>query len=311
MTALPLRIGVAGVGYLGRHHVRLLASMDGIELTAVADLDPEKAARSAPAGIVVGTSHVSLIGRVDAAVVAVPTSEHLVVARDLLEAGIHVLVEKPMASTLAEADALMRVAGERGLTLAVGHSERFNPAVEVALAIATAPRFIEVHRLSAFPDRSLDVDVVFDVMIHDLDLLLAIDGTELVSVEAVGVPVLTSKIDIANARIRFASGCIANVTASRISRESVRKIRCIQPDMYVSVDAGAREVELQRVVRRDGERPIIEGGMVPVPPGEPLAAELRDFADAIRDRRPPRVSGAAGRAALALATRIAEAIEDH
>jgi predicted dehydrogenase len=305
-----IRAGVVGVGHLGRHHVRLLQAIEGVDLVAVADLDAARAAAAAPAGVAVASEHRALIGRLDAVVVAVPTVDHLSVARDFLLAGVHVLVEKPIAATVAEADEMVDLAARRGVTLAVGHSERFNPAIEAALGVLTAPRFIEVHRLSGFPERSLDIDVVFDVMIHDLDVILTIDRTPVVSVEAVGVPVLTDRVDIANARVRFASGCIANLTASRISRDAVRKIRCFQPDMYISVDAGARELEVWRLRHRDGGRPAIEGGAVPVGSGEALDGELRDFVAAIRESRPPRVSGAAGRDALALATRVADAIED-
>jgi predicted dehydrogenase len=305
-----LRVGVAGVGHLGRHHARLFAAMEDVELVAVADLDPAKAERSAHDGAAAETSHQALIGRLDAVVVAVPTVDHLNVARDFIRAGVHVLVEKPIAASLDEADEMVALARAAGVTLAVGHTERFNPAVEAALAVLTEPRFIEVHRMSGFPERSLDIDVVFDVMIHDLDLVATIDGTDVVSLEAVGVPVLTSRVDIANARVRFKSGCIANLTASRISRDSVRKLRCFQTDMYVSVDAGARELEVWRLRRQDGDRPKIEGGNVPIEDGEPLGRELRDFVDAIRGGRPPRVTGQAGRSALALATRVAEAIEE-
>src|SRR5690606_11787477 len=170
------------------------------------------------------------------------------------------------------------------------------------------PRFIEIDRLSGFPERSLDIDVIFDVMIHDLDLVLAIDRSGVVGVEAIGVPVLTPRVDIANARLRFASGCIANLTASRISKDSMRKVRCFQPDMYVSVDAGARELAVWRLRRTEHARPSIEGGAVPVEQDEPLRRELADFVDAIRTGRQPRVPGQAGRDALALAARVADAI---
>jgi predicted dehydrogenase len=190
----------------------------------------------------------------------------------------------------------------------VGHTERFNPALQAALPILRCPRFIEVHRLSGFPERSLDIDVVFDVMIHDLDVALAVDGSGVTSVEAVGVPVLTSRIDIANARLKFESGCVANITASRISRDKVRKVRCFQPDMYVSVDYASQELEVWRLERAADGRPAIDGGPVAVPKDEPLRRELADFVDAVLDERTPTVSGTDGRRALALATRVADAI---
>jgi len=239
----------------------------------------------------------------------VPTERHAEIAVPFLERGIPVLVEKPMSRSIADAERMLQAAGASNTVLAVGHTERHNPAVAVALHLVTAPRFIEVHRLSAFPDRSLDIDVVFDLMIHDLDIILALVRSEVESIEAVGVPVLTSKFDIANARLRFASGCIANVTASRISKERVRKIRFFQPDAYLSIDYAAQEVEGWRLVRRDGARPSIEGGPLPVARDEPLRRELADFVGAIRTKGTPLVDGDAGRRALALATRVAEKME--
>ena len=213
---------------------------------------------------------------------------------------------RPIASSVADADRLIEAARRRGVLLAAGHTERFNPAFAVALPLVANPRFVEVHRLGAFPDRSLDIDVIFDLMIHDLDLLLAAVGSEVVSVEAVGVHVLTPRTDIANARLRFASGCIANLTASRISRDRVRKARFFQHDSYVSIDYAAQELEVYRLVAQNGGRPAIQGGRMDVPTDEPLRRELADFIDAIRDRRQPTVTGRDGRAALALATRIAD-----
>jgi predicted dehydrogenase len=213
-----------------------------------------------------------------------------------------------MTATLTEADALIAVADRSGVRLAVGHTERFNPAIAAAMPILATPRFIEVHRLSGFPERSLDIDVVFDVMIHDLDIILATDRSEVLAVDAIGVPVLTSRVDIANARIRFASGCIANITASRISRDKVRKVRFFQPDMYVSVDYQAQELDVWRLQRRDDARPAIEGGRVEVQQQEPLARELDDFVSSIRDGRDPLVTGRDGRRALELATKVADAI---
>ena len=205
---------------------------------------------------------------------------------------------------------MLAAANASGATLAVGHTERFNPAFQAALPILRTPKFIEIHRLSGFPERSLDIDVVFDVMIHDLDIILAVDATDVVGVEAVGVPVLTSKFDIANVRVKFASGCIANITASRISRDKVRKSRYFQPDMYVSIDFAAQELEVWRLQSRPGERPIIEGGPVAVERGEPLGRELADFVSAVREGRAPGVTGEAGRRALALASRVARAIDE-
>ena len=307
--AAPVRLGVVGVGHLGRHHARLLAALPGVTLVGVADLLIERAQTAAgTSGADATVDCRELLGRVDAVTIAVPTADHLAIARPFLEQGVHVLVEKPMAASLAEADELIALAAASGATLAVGHTERFNPAVQAALPILRTPRFIEVHRLSGFPERSLDIDVVFDVMIHDLDVILAVDRSEVVSVDAVGVPVLTPRIDIANARVRFASGCTANITASRISRDKVRKVRFFQPDMYVSIDYGAQELDVWRLERREGARPAIEGGPVPVVRAEPLGEELADFVAALRDRRSPRVTGADGRRALALATRVAEAI---
>jgi predicted dehydrogenase len=305
----PLRIAVVGVGHLGRHHVRLLAGMPGVRCVAAVDLIPERALAAArQAGAEALLDYRELFGRVDAVVVAVPTRDHAAVAGEFLDRGVHVLVEKPMTSSLAEADALIARASDAGAMLAVGHTERFNPALATAMPMLATPRFIEVHRLSGFPERSLDIDVVFDVMIHDLDVVLAVDRSEVLAVDAIGVPVLTPRVDIANVRIRFASGCVANITASRISRDKIRKIRFFQPDIYISVDYQLHELEVWRLRPRPGDRPAIEGGKVDVPREEPLARELADFVGAVRDGRRPLVAGEDGRRALALATRVAEAI---
>jgi predicted dehydrogenase len=309
----PVRIAVIGVGHLGRHHARLVPTIEAATLIATVDLIRERAesaAKGTSAQVLTDASALLSTGpAVDAIVVAVPTADHLSVARPFLQRGVHVLVEKPMAASLDEADELERLARDSNAILAVGHSERFNPAIQAALPILRTPRFIEVHRLSGFPERSLDVDVVFDVMIHDLDVIQAIDRTEVVGVEAIGVPVLTPRVDIANARVKFASGCIANITASRISRDKVRKVRFFQRDMYVSVDYGEQELDVWRLEARPGDRPAIEGGRVAVEKGEPLRAELADFVDAVRTRRAPLVTAQDGRRALALATRVADAIE--
>jgi predicted dehydrogenase len=306
----PLRIAVIGVGHLGRHHARILSTLDGARLTAVVDTVPERAAAAASgAGVVALSDHRQLLGEVDAVTVAVPTELHAEVAAPFLERGTAVLVEKPMTRSLADADRLLAAARAGRAVLAVGHTERYNPAVSAVLPLVTSPRFIEVHRLSTFPDRSLDIDVVFDLMIHDLDIILAMAGSDVVSIDAVGVPVLTPKYDIANVRLRLASGCIANITASRISRDRVRKLRFFQPDSYLSIDYAAQEVEGWRLVRRNGGRPEIEGGPIPVARDEPLRLELADFVRAAREGTTPLVDGEAGRRALALASEIAEKME--
>jgi predicted dehydrogenase len=300
-----MRIAVIGVGYLGRHHARILSALPGVTLAGVVDLNPERAQDiAATHATIVIPDAASLIGQVDAVVVATPTASHAHVARPLLEAGVAVLVEKPMARSQVEADELLNAARTGGATLAVGHTERFNPAVAVARERLTSPRFIEVHRLGTFPDRSLDIDVVFDLMIHDIDVILSIVGSPVAAIDAVGVPVLTPKIDIANVRLRFESGCIANLTASRISRDRTRKIRFFQPDSYVSVDYAEQEVEVWRLVRPPAGLPAIEGGLVPVKQEEPLKRELEDFVDAVRTRRQPQVTGEDGRRALALAEEV-------
>jgi predicted dehydrogenase len=309
-TTEPIRAAVIGVGHLGRHHARILSALAGVRLEAVVDVIPERAREIAAASNTEAlTDSRDLLGRVDAVSVAVPTELHRDVAMPFLEAGVGVLIEKPMARALAEADELLAAAAASGATLAVGHTERYNPAVSAVMPLVTSPRFIEIHRLGVFPERSLDIDVVFDLMIHDLDIITSLVKSEVSSIEAVGVPVLTPKYDIANARLRFASGCIANVTASRISRERVRKIRFFQPDAYLSIDYAAQEVEGWRLVRRDGGRPSIEGGRIAVERDEPLRRELADFIGAVRERRRPMVDGHAGRRALELATRIAETME--
>jgi len=294
-----LRLGVVGVGHVGRHHARILSKLPAVELVAVVDIDSQRAfevgkefeARS-------DTDPMSLLGAVDAVTVAVPTVAHRKV----------VLVEKPIAVSLSEADEMVAVALESGAVLGVGHSERYNPAVTTALELVDEPRFVEVHRLASFPSRGVDVDVVFDVMIHDIDIILNVLKSEPVSIEAVGVPVLTSHFDIANARLRFADGCIVNLTASRISREKIRRLRFFQKNAYVSVDCAAQKVEAYRMAHPVRGAPSIEGGIVSVPEGEPLELELNDFVGAVRSGSNPVVDGAAGKRALELAENIVAAM---
>ena len=309
MPGPALRIGVVGVGHVGRHHARILAELPDVKLVAVADIDAARAAAvAATSGCRAEGDADALLAGLDAVTVAVPTEAHLRVALPFLERGIPVLVEKPIAASVTEADALIAAASGAGTILAVGHTERYNPAVTVARPLITAPRFIEVHRLARFPERSLDIDVVFDVMIHDLDLVLDLGGSAPAAIEAVGVPVLSERVDIANARIRFENGCIANLTASRISRDRVRKLRFFQNDGLIAVDCGAQQVDVWRVRRPAGAEPAIEGGALGVPPGEPLRLELADFVHAVRSGGRPGVDGPAGRRALALAQQVADAM---
>jgi predicted dehydrogenase len=305
-----LRLAVVGVGHLGRHHARLLAGIEGARLVAVVDTEKDRAAAAAAAtGSRALTDFRELFGEVDAVSIAVPTEIHRDVALPFLERGTAVLVEKPITKTIDDAETLIAAARASGATLATGHTERHNPAVSTVMPFISTPRFIEVHRLGVFPDRSLDIDVVFDLMIHDLDIILAMVKADVTSIEAVGVPVLTDKFDIANARLRFSTGCIANITASRISKERVRKIRFFQTDAYVSIDYAEQEVEGYRLIRRDGERPQIQGGKLPIARDEPLKRELEDFVRAVREKRRPLVDGEDGLKALKLAQAIADKME--
>ena len=305
-----LRVGVVGYGHVGRHHARILSELPNVDLAWIVDIDRARAQEGAAA---VGATAVydarEIAGEVDAISVAVPTRSHQEVSLPFLERGVGVLVEKPLAGSLDDAGRLISAAARSGATFGVGHTERFNPAVAAAGPLISKPKFIEVHRLGTFPERSLDVDVVFDVMIHDLDIILAIVDAEVASIEAVGVAVLTDRIDIANVRLRFTSGCIANLTASRISRDRVRKIRWFQADAYVSIDYATQELEHWRLVRQNGRPPTIEGGRIDVPHEEPLKRELVDFVAAVSEHRQPVVDGPAGRRALVLAQQIAEQIE--
>jgi predicted dehydrogenase len=306
-TGDVLRVAVVGVGHLGRHHARILSGLPGVRLSGVLDVNRQRAREIAAAFSTEAlTDPGQLPDAVDAVTIAVPTEAHLAVALPLVQAGVPVLVEKPLARSVADADVLLAAARERGVMVAVGHTERFNPAVAAARPHLGVPRFIEVHRLGTFPERSLDIDVVFDLMIHDLDLILSMVNSPVVAIDAVGVPVLTAKIDIANVRMRFASGCIANLTASRISRDRVRKIRIFQPDSYVSVDYAAQELEVWRLLRPATGIPRIEGGRQDVVNEEPLKRELVDFVDAIRTGRAPGVTGDDGRRALQAAQQITE-----
>jgi predicted dehydrogenase len=307
---MGLRLAVIGVGHLGKHHARILSTLDGVQLEAVVDTNRVRAEEVAAASRTRAVfDYRDVLGRVDAVTIAVPTEIHRDIALPFLGAGVPVLVEKPMARSVAEADELIAAAGRAGVALAVGQTERFNPALVAARPLLTDPRFIEVHRLGTFPERSLDIDVVFDLMIHDLDVVLSLVRSEVESIDAVGVPVLTGRVDIANARVRFANGCVVNLTASRISRERVRKIRFFQPAAYLSIDYAAQRLELWRLESGIGAMPSIQGGDIKVTNEEPLKRELADFVDAVVSRRPPTVTGEDGRRALAVAQQITDKIE--
>ncbi|HQZ18188.1 MAG TPA: Gfo/Idh/MocA family oxidoreductase [Vicinamibacteria bacterium] len=303
-----LRVGVVGTGALGSHHARVFAGLPDAKLVSVFDLDPVKAKSvGEPFGAETAGSLAELIDRIDAAVVAVPTVAHAEVAAKLLGAGRHVLVEKPITSTLEDAEALVALAAEKHVVLQVGHVERFNPAAEALQRIGT-PRFVEVHRLSPFPNRSLDIDVILDLMIHDLDLLLALDKSKAVQIDAVGVPVLTDRVDIANVRIRFESGLIANLTASRVSAEKIRKFRVFGSRLYASCDFITRKAQVAKLVIGEGGAPEIRmeaiGSGTTDPESEPLRRQAKAFVGACAGRHAPVVSGADGLAVLRMAKEI-------
>jgi len=305
----PIRVGVVGVGHLGRHHARIYAQLPGVQLVAVVDHDAARAVEVAAAcGCTVLPCVDDLALQVDAASVAVPTVSHAEVAATLLAAGVDVLVEKPLAPTLAAAEEMVELAERHGRRLMVGHSERFNPAVLALVERVRDPRFFEIHRLAAFSARSNDIDVVLDLMIHDLDLVLHLARSDAVSVEAVGVAAVTDKVDIANARIRFASGCVANLTASRISTEPVRRVRVFQPHAYLACDTQRRVLECYRLSAEPGGSPSIGHEVVPVSDAEPLALEIGAFVEAVRARVPPPIDGQQAVRVLHLAERVRRSI---
>jgi predicted dehydrogenase len=304
-----VRVAVIGVGSLGQHHARIFASLPEARLVAVADRDPGRAqAIAARHGVAALTDHRDLPEDLDAVSVAVPTSQHARVVEACLERGFAVLVEKPMAATLEEAAAMARAADRAGRPLLVGHTERFNPVVRAARSRVRDPRFIETHRLGVFTARSTDVDVVLDLMIHDLDVILSLVPSRIASIDSVGVHALTDKVDIANARIRFDNGCVANVTASRISTDRVRKLRIFEPDSYVSIDYARQEGVAYRLQRSPGAPPEIVREPLAAEPEEPLLAELRSFARTVRGEEAPAVTAEEGLRALSTALRIVEQI---
>ena len=311
MTAKPIRVAVVGVGDFGRNHVRVWRETEGAELVGVLDTNPARASQvAAEFGVRVLSGTEALAAeQIEAVSLAVPTKEHARIGCKLLAAGIDVLVEKPMAASLGEADELI-AAMAAGRVLQVGQIERFNAAVAAAQKIVSNPMFFEVHRLGVFTPRSLDIDVVYDVMIHDLDILLSLVDAEVIDLKAVGIPVITDKIDIAHARMEFSTGTVANLTASRVSTERVRKMRFFQQHEYISLDFARQDV-LRVRVRPGDPQPEIGFEKVQTAPEEPLKAELRSFLECVRTRRVPIVDGAAGRRALELADRVMGGILDH
>jgi predicted dehydrogenase len=301
-----IRAGVFGTGSMGRNHVRLLSSLPGAELVGV--YDPNPAAAEAVArehGARVFPRLEDLAGEIEAAVVAAPTVAHADMGCSLLDRGLHVLIEKPLAVSLEEADRLL--ARSDGRVLAVGHVEFFNPAVQALLSVGTAPRFVEIQRLGVFSPRSLDVDVILDLMIHDLQILHALDPSPVAEVRATGIAVLSPRIDIANVRVELASGCVANLTASRVSSERARKLRAFLPNRYYSLDYQAQEIKGYRLEDDGGERRILPDDL-PVERAEPLKRELEAFLAACRGENVPRVDGTQGRRALETALAVVEAI---
>ena len=306
-----VRLAVVGVGHLGRQHARVAASLPGVRVVGIHDHNPGRAGEVAGEfGLRILPSLEAVAQEAEAAIVATPTSSHAEVSTFLLERGLDVLIEKPITASLREADGLLALARAKGRIVQVGHVERYNPAVAAALSVVREPLFIEVHRLGVFTRRSLDVDVVLDLMIHDLQIVQSLAGRKAVEIRAAGLAVLTPRLDIANARIAFEGGCVANLTASRVSAKKVRKLRVFAPALYVSVDMQSRTVKTFRISREKGE-PEIVAAELPVAQEEPLAREIADFARASRLRQPPLVPGEAGRDALALAQDVLEAVERH
>jgi predicted dehydrogenase len=308
----PVRVGVVGVGYVGQHHARIYSELPGVELVGIVDIDESRLRElGARHPIRLCRDYRDLLGAVDAVSVAVPTRLHYPIAREFLEYGIDVLVEKPIAQSLTQADELVEIATADDRIFQVGHIERFNGAVKALEAIVRSPGFIECHRLGPFAARNTDVDVVLDLMIHDIDIILNLINSPVTAVSAVGVPVISDQVDIANARLQFESGCVANLTASRVSVERVRRIRIFQRDTFISLDYAQQEIAVYH-------RIPIEGGAAPgatpkivkedifIDKAEPLRVELESFIECVRSRKKPLVSGEEGRDALKVASQIVE-----
>ncbi len=302
------RVAVVGAGAFGKNHVRVVSESRRAHLAFVVDPNLVLAREHAETrGAEALADHRELIGKVDAAIIAAPTIHHAAIACDLMEAGIDVLVEKPIAVTVAEADRMVDAAERGGRILQVGHLERFNPAIIGLEKLATLPLFFEIHRMSVFTLRSLDIDVVLDLMIHDLDIVLAFVKSELKEIRAAGISVLSPKVDIANVRLEFANGCIANLTASRVSTEKVRKLRLFQPLQYISLDYAKQSMAAFTVGGEEG----IGFEQVPVEPGEPLKLQFDAFIDAVETRQQPKLDGPTARRTLETALAVLDKIGEH
>jgi predicted dehydrogenase len=303
---LSKEIAVIGAGSFGKNHIRVVNETPGAELTFVVDSDLARA-REHAGSVPVTSDYRDVIGKVDAAIVAVPTIAHAEVGCALLEAGIDVLIEKPIAPTLEEADRLIEAADRNGRIIQVGHLERFNPAILALEKVATLPLFFEVHRMSVFTLRSLDVDVVLDLMIHDLDIVLAFARAELTDIRAAGISILSPKVDIANVRLEFADGCIANLTASRVSTDKVRKLRVFQPRQYVSIDYAKQAAATFTVGGPEG----IAFEQLAIEPGEPLKLQFAAFLNSLETRENPKLNGRTARKTLEIALAVLAKIEEH
>jgi predicted dehydrogenase len=306
-----IRVGVVGIGAWGKHHARVYASLPDAVLTGVVDIHPGRAEAVAESlGTEAFLTHTDLFGKVDAVSVAAPTTVHAEIGEQFLKHGIHVLVEKPIASTLEDADRLIQAAEANHCVLQVGHLERFNPAVQELCKIVKRPRFFESHRMGSFTPRSLDIDVILDLMIHDLDIICSLVPSSVAQIHAVGIAILTDRIDIANARIHFEDGCVANVTASRVSMEKIRKLRLFQKPEYISLDYTRQDVAVFSLQPNPagGIPEIVDHKLTPEKK-EPLYEELSSFLKAVRGLEPVQCSGEEGRRALALALQILEQAE--
>jgi len=308
-----LRVGVVGTGYLGKYHIEKYAQMDDVDLVGVVDINRAKSEDAAiKAKTTAYQNHKDLFGKVDAVSIVVPTPVHFSVAKDFLENGVDVLIEKPMTITLEEADELIQFSASKGRIIQVGHLERFNPAVVALRDIVEKPMFIESHRLSIYKDRCTDVSVVLDLMIHDIDIILNFVKSDIDTIRAAGASVVSGSVDIANARLEFKSGCVANVTASRISTKNERKIRLFQKNTYISVDFANKGIT---IVKKNGQaEPSLIPGMnirqISFSEGDALEDELKSFVKAVKEREIPEVTGQMGRDALKIALSIMNQISD-